>query len=119
MESSSQASTVPGSPSHFPSSLQSCTPTEIEEEEVEHVESSSTDVELVTINMVPKLPTAEEELKLMQEHEKFGHLYRIRDHDAAWQAKVEEVRRFFASESPEAKRARRQSFQRVVYGMHS
>ena len=95
MESSSQASTVPGSPSQFPSAPQSCTPTEIEEEEVEHVESSSTDVELVSIKMVPKLPTPEEELKLMQEHEKFGHLYRIKDHDAAWQARVEEVRRFF------------------------
>ena len=119
MESSSQASTIPGSASQFPSSPQSCTSTEIEEAEVEQVESSSTDVELVTINMVPKLPTAEEELKLMQEHEKFGHLYRIRDHHAAWQAKIEEVRHFFVTESPEAKRARRQRFQEVVYGMHS
>ena len=70
---------------------------------MEEVESSNTDVELVGgIKMAPKLPSPDEELKLMQGHEKFGHLFRIKDHDAAWQAKVEEVRHYFATGNPEA-----------------
>ena len=119
--SSSQASTVPASPGELPTDRESCTTTEPEVlSEVEVASSSSSSVvEIVSIKQVPKLPLPEEEEKMMKEHERYGYLYRIQDRDRVWNRKLEELRSFFANETPEAKRARKAAFRREVYGMHS
>ena len=119
--SSSEASTVPASDGELPTERESCTTTEPEEpSEVEVWScSSSSDVEIVGIKQVPKLPLPEFEAKLMGEHERYGYLFRCQDRDTAWQRKLAEVRSSIANESPEAKRLRKATFRREVYGMHS
>ena len=114
--SSSPASTVAASPGELPTELESCTTTE---PEIVEVSSPSSEVEIVTVREVPKLPTPEEEEKLMKVNERIGYLYRIQDRDAVWNRKITALREFFANETPEAKRARKARFRREVYGMHS
>ena len=117
-QSSSVASTVPAPSDELP--------TEPEEEfELISVDSSS-EAEILSVKLATKLPSIELEQKLMAEHERYGHFYRVQDRHKVEQerlrAEEERVRRIraeIAAESPESKRTRRARFREVVYGMRS
>ena len=77
------------------------------------VDSSSDDVEITSI-----LLTSSQEIQKMKEEERYGHFYRVQDRQDQIQARLRGVFEQIAAETPEARRVRRQSFQRAVFGLH-
>ena len=75
--------------------------------------SSEDDVQIVSI-----LLTSSQEIQKMQEEERYGHFYRVQDRQDQIQARLRGVFAQIAAETPEARRDRRQSFQRAVFGLH-
>ena len=77
------------------------------------VDSSSEDLEITSIML-----TTSQDIEKMKEEERYGHLFRVQDRQAQMEARLRGVVAEIASETPEAGRVRRQSFQRAVSGMH-
>ena len=75
--------------------------------------SSEDDVQIVSI-----LLTSSQEIQKMQEEERYGHFYRVQDRQDQIQARLRGVFAQIAAETPEARRDRRESFQRAVFGLH-
>ena len=87
--------------------------------DVVEISSSDSEVEIVSVKMVkmpPKFLTPSMELLKMKNEERYGHLYRIEDRQADWEAKLKRVRQEISSESPELREVRRKSFQKAVLG---
>ena len=87
---------------------------------------SSSDAEIHSVKLAPKLPSIEMEQKLMAKHERYCHFYRVAYRHKASQIRlraeedrVRRIRAEIAVERPESKRAREVSFREVVYGMRS
>ena len=90
--------------------------------DVVEISSSDSEVEIVSVKMVkmpPKFLTPSMELLQMKNEERYGHLYRIEDRQADWEAKLKRVRQYISSESPELREVRRKSFQKAVLGHDS
>ena len=107
-QSSSVASTVPAPSDELP--------TEPEEEfELISVDSSS-EAEILSVKLATKLPSIELEQKLMAEHERYGHFYRVQDRQAAVEKRVRGIVEDIAAQDPQARKARRQSIQLAILG---
>ena len=79
------------------------------------VDSSSEEQEPEIIGIVL---TSSQEIQKMQEEERYGHFWRVQDRHQQVQARLSRVFAEIAAETPEARRVRRESFQRAVFGLH-
>ena len=77
------------------------------------VDSSSDEPEIISIVL-----TSSQEIQKMQEEERYGHFWRVQDRHQQVQARLSRVFAEIAAETPEARRVRRESFQRAVFGLH-
>ena len=77
------------------------------------VDSSSDEPEIIGIVL-----TSSQEIQKMQEEERYGHFWRVQDRHQQVQARLSRVFAEIAAETPEARKVRRGSFQRAVFGLH-
>ena len=78
--------------------------------------SDSSEIEIVSERLIPKLPSPELEMAMMYEHERFGHYHRVCHRQEQNDRVLKRIREEMAAESTEARRARRKSFRRAVFG---
>ena len=128
---STQSSTIAADSSEFPMQLDEessdvWTPTVLSFE----VESSSDEVEIIEEKFIPfvqvpkfsEVPEFSEilppqlEIEKVKQEERYGFLYRVRDRQAYVEGRLKRVLCDIAAESPEDRKARRNSFQEAVCG---
>ena len=102
-EGISEAETIPGSPD--------CS--EAETIPVIEIMDSDSEIEFVRI---PEVLTMQQEHERMRAEERYGHFHRVEVHQAGVQERLSRVLQGIADETPEQRRARRQSFRRAVHG---
>ena len=81
--------------------------------------SSDSEVEILSVIVVPKALTPEQELANMKENEKFGFYWRVLERQEGIYRRLRAVSEAVAQESPEARRVRRKTFQKVILNHES
>ena len=76
--------------------------------------SSESEVEILSVIVAPKALTPKQELTKMAENEKFGFWWRVLERQEGFDRRLKAVSEAVAQGSPEAKRIRRKTFQKVV-----
>ena len=101
----SPSSTVPGTPEVITDLASEVAPTVVE------IDSSESEIEVVSIKLTPK-----QEIQKMKGEERYGFLYRVEDRQAAVEKRLRGIVEDIKSERPEVRKARRESFQKAIFG---
>ena len=92
--------------------------TELDSPEVVEI-SSESEVEIVSDKIPTRALDVSQELLRMKDQERYGFLFRIEDRQAQIKEKLTRVKQEIEDESPEARQARRKSFQKAVFYLDS
>ena len=75
------------------------------------IDSSESEVEVVSVKLTP-----EQENQKMKGEERYGFLYRVEDRQQAVDERLRGIVEDIKSERPEVRKARRDSFQKAIFG---